>query len=148
MKVIRKGVFETNSSSTHVISITGGECENPDRLFPSEDGVYRIHPGEFGFEVRTYHDAVMKASYALTWAKQTNNEHALRMLRAVIEREVGGTVEFVPNDGGDYDKWGHIDHQSAEKGNQVCEPAFVSLDTLESFTFNPSSFLHTDNDNH
>ncbi len=100
MKVIRKGVFETNSSSTHVISITGGECENPDRLFPSEDGVYRIHPGEFGWEVRTYYDAVMKASYALTWAKQNDNAIALEMLQAVVEKEVEGVVKFISNDDG------------------------------------------------
>lgn len=142
MKVIRRGVFETNSSSTHTITIAPGEILPPDTL-PVEDGVCRIYPGEFGWDIWDYWDAATKASYALTFAYQTKSEERLKLLKEVVQAETGLPVEFVEA-GDKFYARGYIDHQS----DSVCAPAFVSKEALRAFIFNPKSKLHTDNDNH
>lgn len=133
MKVTRHAVFETNSSSTHSISIAGdGECSD---TLAVEGGICEVWEGEFGWEEETYNDAATKASYCLTFAK--HNEHHLAMLRRVIQEHTGADeVRFM----GD----GYIDHQSSD----VALEAFASDDTLAAFIFNPHSGLTTDNDNH
>ena len=59
MKIqIRRGVFETNSSSVHSISITKNEFKNP---LPKQ---FTINcNGEFGWETCTYNDSSSKAAY-------------------------------------------------------------------------------------
>lgn len=147
---VRRGVFETNSSSTHSISIASG-AETIDKLHVEEDGVCRIHSGEFGWEVETYSDAATKASYAMVWAKQYSSEENLRLLKKVIQEHTGAKdvvfADYVGEDQdlatGDYDP-GYIDHQSQD----VAAEAFQSEEKLRAFIFNPRSTLHTDNDNH
>lgn len=147
--VTRHGVFETNSSSTHSISIQPGDFK-PDRLFTNH-GVLRIFAGEFGWEREAYNDPLSKASYCLTYVK-TGGETGGReqMLREVLEEEVGGKVEFVPlgHDPTDGDDWGYIDHQSHIGKRDACGDAFESKESLRAFIFNPKSTLVTDNDNH
>lgn len=142
MRVIREGVFETNSSSTHSICIKGGEFA-PD-AFPLDDGVCKVHPGEFGWDVREFRSPQIKASYCLTHAKESGGDkRLLPMLTAVLGKATGCEVEFV-SAGGEYYEWGYIDHQSSG----VCAEAFESEETLRDFIFNPDSWLKTDNDNH
>jgi hypothetical protein len=143
MRVSRRSVFETNSSSTHSITIVPGTCA-PGSI-TVENGVCKIHTGEFGWEECSYYDAPTKAAYCLTDAKQTENAEHLEMLRAVVGEATGAeTVEFVPSTCCDYHKWGYIDHQS----DGVCGPAWESPEALRNFIFNPQSELQTDNDNH
>ena len=59
---IRHGVFETNSSSTHSISIDDKEFLL-DTLVVNSSGNVEIEVGEFGWEQDTYRDASTKASY-------------------------------------------------------------------------------------
>lgn len=49
-KVTRHGVFETNSSSTHSISIGSNKPEYPD--FKGEE--ITLEQGEFGWEIRRF----------------------------------------------------------------------------------------------
>ena len=142
MRVIRCGVFETNSSSTHSITIAGEQCTQRETL-PVEDGMCRIYPGKFGWEERTYFDAATKASYCLTWAKQCENDATLGMLRRVVASETNAEVLFCESVD-DYYKWGDIDHQS----NHIAAEAFESDNLLRHFIFCPESILVTDNDNH
>ncbi len=152
MKVTRRNVFETNSSSTHSITIAGGDYE-PQGLdvSPEHGSAVRIHPGEFGWEQATYRDAATKASYALTFAKQTEDDAALELLRRVIAAETAAVVVFVQT-GDEHHPWGYIDHQSCESYDGEVEGAavevFKSRDALRDFIFNPQSVLVTDNDNH
>jgi hypothetical protein len=147
MQKIRKGVFETNSSSTHSICIESGSYV-ADKI-PLKDGVCKIYPGEFGWEVEDYSDAATKASYCLVYAigseydKDEPVNQNLDMLKSVLKEVTGAKdVEFVLNVNG-YNKWGYIDHQSSD----VCSEAFTSREKLKDFIFNPESILHTDNDN-
>jgi hypothetical protein len=132
MKNIRRGVFETNSSSSHSITISDKNC-TLDTL-PVEGGVVKITDGEFGWEVDNYRDAYSKASYAYTWAKRcSSDDEFLTMLIVVVKKHTGATsVEFEDCDG-------YIDHQSCD----ICEEAFAGEDTLKNFIFNPNTTTGT-----
>ncbi len=144
MKVTRRNVFETNSSSTHSITIAGGKEYKVDSLPLRDDGICWVYPGEFGWETESYNDAVTKASYALTWAKSYGEAEAVDMLRDVIAKETGTKVKFVRSSDDEYHAWGYIDHQS----DDAAKDAFKSSEALRDFIFNPASELRTDNDNH
>ncbi len=138
-EVKRVGVFETNSSSSHSISIVAGSYI-PDRLPIDSEGKVEIYTGEFGWEPETYNDAVTKAAYCLTYVTNHHNiEKNHYMLREVI-REATGAKEVRLNNTDP----GYIDHQS----DDVCMDAFVSHQTLRDFIFNKKSVLTIDNDNH
>lgn len=147
MKVVRKGVFETNSSSTHSIGLIGGTY-TPDK-FHTEDGVCKVYPGEFGWERIRFHSSEIKASYCLTYImtlggqlKIALEKMLINVMKVVTECE---NVEFVPcsTDEEWEHQWGYIDHQSAS----VCSEAFASESSLRDFIFNPQSHLQTGNDN-
>ena len=143
---IRRCVFETNSSSSHTITIVEGDIETYPKnqlLIDKEDNICRIYPGEFGWEIEDYYGAEMKASYALTYVKQIGDGGKEELLREVIEEKIGVKVKFIPSSY-EYHPWGYIDHQS----NEVCSDAFQSKETLHDFIFNSNSCLHIDNDNH
>jgi hypothetical protein len=176
-KVIRRGVFETNSSSSHSISIAPGDFR-PEHLPVDLDGVCRIHPGEFGWGVETFRDAASKASYCLVYCKDVARnvgEHVTHtpsdsprlqaMLRDVIARETGATVAFVPRGNTEHEEMLDQDLELAavvdglagvehdwgyidHQSDDICSEAFESQDTLRAFIFNPQSILRIDNDNH
>lgn len=151
-KVIRIGVFETNSSSTHSVCIANGPCE--DTIVAQLDGKVHIEVGEFGWEVQDYWDAASKASYALTWCHNRNKYKSdvcarpkhLQMLKEVIEEYTGCDVIFDYFDDEFY-KYGYIDHQSDERDYSALAEAMESKESLKQFIFNKNSLLHTDNDN-
>jgi len=134
MKVIRRGVFETNSSSTHSLCI--GEGDLTDRVAPDpQDGKVHVYSGEFGWEENTYRHVADRLSYAYTHAK--DHPELLERLAAVIKKHTGCEVAFHDDDG-------YIDHQSWE----VPQAAFMDDETLAQFLFCPKSYFVTDNDNH
>lgn len=135
--VIRRSVFETNSSSSHSVTIAGWPPKGKtDSLPVSGGGVCSIWPGEFGWEEDTFYDAETKASYCYMYARE--NPDQMKQLENVIREQTGcKQVRFEEGDG-----W--IDHQSSD----VAREAFASDDTLRAFIFNPDSVLRTDNDNH
>lgn len=135
MKKIRRGVFETNSSSSHSISIAETTKDTKWAKLPLDtDGVCRVHEDEFGWSGGASSGAAKKTSYCFTYA--VDDPKLLLMLGEVIQEEMGVTVDFVRGDG-------YIDHQSSD----VCQDAFESKDTLKRFIFNPDSYLDIDNDN-
>jgi hypothetical protein len=139
-KVIRRSAFETNSSSTHSLTINFGKLE--------AEGLYKgktleIETGEFGWEEEDYTDWQSKASYALTAANGSYGDNKqskkMDMLEKVIQEHTGAaSVVFLDL------KYGYIDHQSYKVADEI----FESEDTLKNFIFNENSVLHTDNDNH
>jgi len=137
----RRSVFETNSSSTHSISIASG-AETLDTL-PMENGVVAIEGGEFGWEVNDYYDACSKASYCMTWAFQYGTEEHREMLKRVIQQRTGADKVVLRQGDDSYYPNGYIDHQS----DDVCKEAFKSEKSLRDFIFDPRSWFHTCNDN-
>lgn len=146
METVRHSVFETNSSSTHSISIASGDYV-PDIIYVDEEGICRIYPGEFGWEVESYYDAPTKASYCLTYVKTGGGEDNEALLVRVLKEVTGAKeIQFEKTDF-DYHEWGYIDHQSHVGEGDACGKAFKSEQSLKDFIFNKKSELHTDNDN-
>lgn len=137
MKKVRKGQFETNSSSTHAISISKGDGDVIyDSLEIPEDGTYVVTGGEFGWEWKLYSDPETKISYA--YEDNRDSYDRLDMLKRVIMEHTGAKdVVFMEETGG------YIDHQSMG----TSQDAFESDETLKRFLFDPRSILYTGNDN-
>lgn len=150
MKQIRSSVFETNSSSSHSISISStGAIDTT--LIPNDDGILLIGPGAnetgFGWEIASYYDAETKAVYAYLQALYSKSQEYMNMLYKVILDQTGADeVIFTLSDSFNDDNYGYIDHQSAIYETPF-EP-FYSEEDLKNFIFNKSSELQTDNDNH
>jgi hypothetical protein len=150
-------VFETNSSSTHSISIAASSDGVYDTIPVDDDGVVHLHGGNFGWEWDRYNDAETKANYCAIDAynkySETYNgpivtdevvEARIQMLKEVI-MEVTGAIEvvfdFTVNEW-DNNNNAFIDHQSSGTAHE----AFENKETLKDFIFNPASVLWTGND--
>ena len=155
MKNIRHSVFETNSSSTHSISISSN-TNTLDTLPVDEEGKLHVEFGEFGWEEETYRDAGNKLMYAATWVfgHEPDTEYGTgnikefikykTMLEEVLKEQTGAKEIIYKKEKGRWSPTGYIDHQSSD----VCEEAFESKEKLRNFIFNPTSYFETDNDNH
>jgi hypothetical protein len=136
-KLVRNGVFETNSSSSHSISIADSNKEFVlDTIYPNQNGIVFLSGGEFGWEWEKYNDAITKANYCLVDTE--GNPERREMLFEVIKEHTGADlVEILSSD------IGYIDHDSVGTTNT----AFESKETLKNFIFNKNSWLFTGNDN-
>lgn len=153
-KKIRQSVFETNSSSTHSISIAEADPSVlMDVWTPDEEGNITLNGGEFGWDPCSYGDVDSKASYmaiyALDWSGENKEKH-LQVLLDVLKEQTG-CKDAVFNFTSDFDSkdgkhWSYIDHQSVEGHNY--DYVFEDPELLRQFIFNPNSILYTDNDNH
>lgn len=133
-KLIRKGVFETNSSSSHSIALATEDKEFVlDTIYPNQDGIITINGDEYGWDWFKHNDSITKASYA---AQQfMNNDHMLDVLKDVIMEQTGATdVVFEGLDSGyvDHDSYGIVSENKQE---------------LRNFIFNKNSWLFGGNDN-
>lgn len=133
MKKVRREVFETNSSSSHSISISNKEGML-ETILPDEDGVIYLQGGDFGWEYEKYNDALTKANYCAQ--DNGHNPNRTNMLIEVIMEHTGAKSVII-------ERQGYIDHQSC--GTSYA--AFVDNETLKQFIFNPNSILYTGNDN-
>ena len=154
MKKTRQQVFETNSSSTHSISISKlNDNDILDVLIPDEDGNIVLHGGEFGWELETYNDAQSKASYAAIYVMQWAREDSENFKEILIDiiKEQTGCNEVIFDFSSKYNdesgkEWAYIDHQSVE--DKDLHYMFEDPSKLRNFIFNKQSVLETDNDNH
>ena len=158
MKIqIRQGVFETNSSSVHTISITCGVNAIPDSVRFSLGG-------EFGWSPEVHSDVHSKASYLylamvenLTNSDSKNfdemlegvnqyKEYVEEVLKAAGVKEI--EWEELSLRGGSYglyiDTPGYIDH-GYELGNWLND--LRKPDLLLAFLFCENSAVYTGNDN-
>lgn len=133
-KLIRKGVYETNSSSSHSISIASEDKQFVmDVIYPNQDGIVTLIGGEFGWDWFKHNDAETKANYA---AQSFNNDdNSLELLKEVIMEQTGAeNVIFQNLDNG------YIDHDSYGIVPKT-------KDDLRNFIFNKNSWLFGGNDN-
>lgn len=138
---VRKSIFETNSSSSHSITIeTGGSLW--DTIAPDIDGVIWIIGDEFGWGYDEFNDAETKANYAALDFYYCGEEDRLNMLKEVIEDYTGYPVEIDINLDSNY--LVYIDHQSI---GTACYELYTKED-IKNFIFNKNSILYIDNDNH
>lgn len=132
MKNIRTNVFETNSSSSHSITISKS-VGVLDTIAPDMGGNIVLTGGNFGWEWRRINDPLTKANYCACDAQ--NDIDRLEMLKEVIQEHTGCNVIL------DID--GYIDHESI--GNS--SSAFESKSALRELIFNPKSYIFTGNYN-
>lgn len=136
MKKFRNNVFETNSSSTHSITI-GKNCLLDDTIEVNGDGEIILYGGEFGWGIEEYNDALIKANYCAI--DQQDNDENIEMLIRVIKNFTSCKNVIIEIDYNSY-----IDHQSYGTSDK----AFESDETLTEFLFSSNSYLYTDNDNY
>jgi hypothetical protein len=129
-KIIRSGVFETNSSSSHSISIANESKEFVlDTIYPDQDGVVRLNGGEFGWDWFKSNDALVKANYvAQSYPYNTD------LLVEVIKEQTGAEDVIIDVEDG------YVDHESYGTAPNVKEE-------LKNFIFNKNSWLFGGNDN-
>ena len=161
-EVIRRGVFETNSSSAHTISLLSGDTNKTD--ISGE-----IYCSEYSWEQETYITPDEKLSYIYTlvasWygadcsdlkENETKEDYHDRFLESrfmILLQEEYPNAEFC-DDGGCYG-YGYIDHQSIDVFNyeffngKYCNEITDSefRDAVSKF-INEPYMLTTDNDNH
>lgn len=134
--VIRKGVFETNSSSVHSIciakkNVTGYKGEHVD-----------FYLGKYGWEF----GSASPADYLYTAIMcQPDGEEFLDKLKSILD-EKGITYSFQPiNKTNGYMRYGGIDH-SYDTRNFV-DAVLSDKDMLMRYLFNPDTSVYTGNDN-
>lgn len=133
MKKVRKGIFETNSSSSHSIHIDNNMELMDTSLIPDEDGVIRINGGSYGWEWDKLISAYDKSCYC--YVDNIDNN----MLERVIKKQTGAKkVKFAKLNSDDY-----IDSSSS----YTTKVAFNSDESLTNLIFNPKSIIYMGNDN-
>lgn len=133
-KIIRTGVFETNSSSTHSLSVATENQEFVlDTIYPDQHGVITVHDQQFGWEWMKYNDAMTKLAYLF---QDQGEMHGDLIIEAVKEQTGAEEVRFIEEDG-------YIDHDGRGTTSEVCG----SKKDIKNFVFNKNSWLFTGNDN-
>lgn len=134
-RLIRKSVFETNSSSSHSISMSSEDKQFLlDTIYPDQFGRVYVRGGEYGWEWERYNDAETKLSYAF------QDDVPLELLEKVVKDQTGAT-EVIFDEKSKAD--GYIDHSSVGTAHSVC----VDEESTKNFIFNKNSWLFTGNDN-
>lgn len=132
---IRKGLFETNSSSTHCIVIADDDSYNVNYTDTLEFTL-----GQFGWEHRIYNDTFTKAQYLYTAIKYLEDEESLKTLKKRLDFfHIPYSFEDVENNACFY-----IDHCDNLKYwvPMVCD----DISFLLSYLFDENSFIETGND--
>ena len=143
MKTVRHNTFETNSSSSHSLTI-GGKVVRPSKL--KDTNTYTIYGGEYGWGYETYSDPASKISYTAVEALSTNNETLKDWLEEIIKEmyKVDEVVYDFSTEYGNGKDHAYIDHQSYG----TVADSVSSKSELEQFLFGDCSRLTIDNDNH
>ena len=175
MKTIRRNVFETNSSSTHSVSVSnknsdycGNNCLDS---FIDYDNRVHVRFGEFGWEIDSYRTPYEKLQYIVTMLAETEGRSVLTTSDffetkgfKLINEAVG---YYCHCDGIWIDsnmkmscyEWdnktycylnhdGYIDHQSCEDYDSVQDFLDDYGVDINQFLFDNGVVVHTDNDNH
>lgn len=136
-KLIRKKVYETNSSSAHSISLGIDELKSfvLDSLLPNDEGNIILTGGEFGWSYQKFNDALTKANYAVA---SKVDKKILKEL--IIEQTGANDVIFSTSEDYNSSNYSYVDHQSVG----TCP---TTKSELKDFIFNKNSWLFTGNDN-
>ena len=140
---IRKGLFETNSSSTHAICI--GK-DNNNLVIPSE---LTFQVGEFGWENEVYYDVNTLASYLYTaltsWYGGKELTNHINHIYTLLGHNGCEATFIEPSVGAWGITDGYIDH--SEGLNEFLNKVLSSDKALLRYLFSPDSFIITGNDN-
>lgn len=139
LRNVRRGVFETNSSSTHALVIHSLDYKEDD------SGLYEEHSvstGEFGWDFGLYTTPSSKLSYLLTYAYAMNDIDFYLLIKNTFPNFnihlhiLNGRLDDLK----EYN--GYIDH-----AGELDIDIFKNPDILKAFVFNEENFIVTSNDN-
>lgn len=139
-KLIRNGVFETNSSSCHSISIADQTKDFVyDTITPDSEGNVILMGGEFGWEWFKTNDALTKANYAIV--QFLHDEKVLENIKEIIKAntEAENVIILASSEWND-SNYSYVDHDS-------CGIVPSNDRELNNFIFNKNSWLFGGNDN-
>lgn len=151
---IRKNVFETNSSSSHSLTLDSDALL--DATFDIKylrSGVFELYPGEYHWEWYRYYTLEEKLRYLFTqlclsgsqsdyyysnedWFEQHSEGDALKKLYDLVLLRTGVKLEFKRGEA-------LVDHQSVGNGLEL----FEDDEKLEKLLFCYESYIETGNDN-
>ena len=151
---IRQNVFETNSSSSHSLTLGQGNLVVPPLSREvAREGVLEVSLGEYGWGYEHFYDFASKVSYLITQVAtilgvnysldeadaraKLEADSRMKRLRAVVLDFTG--VELRVSE-----ERGYIDHQSVG----ICNDVFDDVEALRRLLFDETSCITTDNDNH
>ena len=98
---IRKGIFETNSSSTHSLVINKNAPANRIYEVPkNSDGSITIQLGEYGWEVDILSTVIEKLSYFVTQKLHTTNDKELYYI--ILNKTLEGCLDISNDNYDDY----------------------------------------------
>ena len=146
--VIRQGVFETNSSSTHTI------CINKDFDCTNLDTNLKFGIGEFGWGWDEHYDIYTKAAYLHEAIISSSNDKAeyedfknkiTEALNTLGVKTVWNNVDWDEDDYPEYYSHGYIDH--GYELRPWVELLLTDTSLLYGFLFNSTSYIETGNDN-
>lgn len=152
MKTIRSGTFETNSSSTHALSISTDPQYQDDfkKVELSLEGDLILPAREFGWETERYNDIVTKATYVgILVNTYKYNDKVTGWIDSILKEAVDCKSvihDYLTMKNGDICLKNncYIDH-CGEADN--IEVVTTDYDTLKNFLTNKDSWLFTGNDN-
>jgi hypothetical protein len=151
---IRKAVFETNSSSSHSLTLSKGDVQM--RTFSPETvkaGRFAVGCDEYGWNWERFYKPENKLWYLVTAAtggcidahgspeevtaelRETNSK--IDQICRVVEQHTGVELVMIPG------SEGYIDHESVGEDSKVYE----SDEVLRQFLFGTDAFVETGNDN-
>lgn len=172
MKQVRRNVFETNSSSTHSVSVSSKNNKYYDSTSLNVDYDNKVHVrfGEFGWEIRDYDLPYNKLQYIVTMLVETEGDvscvdelfetDGFKLINDAVADYchcdgiwIDGNMEMESYtwDGKTYyylEHDGYIDHQSREDYNSVQDFLDDYCLDITQFIFDSGVIVHTDNDNH
>ena len=167
MKLIRNGVFETNSSSAHSLAYTNkvlrdyeykinpSECLKDSRFrlteMPEEYRSYAYMPlyfDDYGWSGKCLTSPAQKLSYLMssvyqykTWGEMYSDPFFKQIVQWLTELGIKLEYEY-PGDDERID--GYVDHQSYDV---VCKQMFNSKEDLLTYLFNDAITVYIENDN-
>jgi len=155
--VIRRGIFETNSSSSHSLTVNVSDEEGKQDTLPVDaSGTVKVYPGCFhGWDDGAFDDPWIKASYCMALAHAFGKKKHREMLERVIKEATGAKeVEFVKTGGqlgygiAGSELWeeeeDEDDYHDDDRGQRsMLKALFSSEATLKAFIFNPKSTLNS-----
>lgn len=136
---IRRGMFETNSSSTHTIIVTDRKTE------PGNFVDFRI--GEFGWEFKKLATINEKASYLYTMACECLGRD---VYQDFYETLVKYGVECSCSEPAIFDERGYLDNgyvDHCDQGKDFVKAMLSHEHALIKYLFSDESFVVTGNDN-
>lgn len=141
---IRKGVFETNSSSVHSL-VVSNEGREPSEFKLNNDGKIEIDFGQFGKDKRIYTSQYDKLSYLITCLYYLSgydiyDKWEFREIQDAICKYTGATGIKILGE-----QEPEIDHQSQPYGNIEIVNVYDE-DAVINFVFNKYVSLKTDCD--